>query len=167
MILGVVRRLDGRLADLQRELNQLETAHEHAKTGVEYSRRFGVNSLLVSGYVTLMRHWDSLYPGGVLHVSYERLVREPDAQITRILDHCGLAHEPSCFRFWESKRPVLTPSATQVRQPMTEKSISSGQRYEPFIQPHIPALAEITRKAREVFGLDSSDGDVQGNSQSP
>ena len=69
-----------------------------------------------------------------------------------LLEH-GLAHEPSCFRFWESKRPVLTPSATQVRQPMTEKSISSGQRYEPFIQPHIPALAEITRKARDIFKL--------------
>jgi LuxR family maltose regulon positive regulatory protein len=43
------------LADLQREWNQLETAHEHVVTGVEYGRRFGVNSLLVSGYVTLMR----------------------------------------------------------------------------------------------------------------
>jgi LuxR family maltose regulon positive regulatory protein len=43
------------LADLKREWNQLETAHEHAVTGVEYGRRFGVNSLLVSGRVALMR----------------------------------------------------------------------------------------------------------------
>jgi LuxR family maltose regulon positive regulatory protein len=43
------------LADLHREWNQLETAHEHAVTGVEYNRRFGVNSLLVSGYIALMR----------------------------------------------------------------------------------------------------------------
>ncbi len=43
------------LANLLREWNQLDAAHEHAVTGVEYGRRFGVNSLLVSGYVTLMR----------------------------------------------------------------------------------------------------------------
>jgi LuxR family maltose regulon positive regulatory protein len=43
------------LADLKREWNQLGAAHEHAVTGIEYCQRFGVNSLLVSGYVTLMR----------------------------------------------------------------------------------------------------------------
>ena len=43
------------LADLLREWNQLDAAHEHAVTGIEYCRRFGVYSLLVSGYVTLMR----------------------------------------------------------------------------------------------------------------
>lgn len=43
------------LADLLREWNQLEAACEHAMTGVEYTRRFGVYTLLVSGYVALMR----------------------------------------------------------------------------------------------------------------
>jgi LuxR family maltose regulon positive regulatory protein len=43
------------LADLLREWNRLDTAHEHAVTGIRYSQRFGVYSLLVSGYVALMR----------------------------------------------------------------------------------------------------------------
>ncbi|UCC86519.1 MAG: hypothetical protein JSV81_16960 [Anaerolineales bacterium] len=43
------------LADLLREWNQLDAAHEHAVTGIEYSRRYGVYSLLVSAYVVLMR----------------------------------------------------------------------------------------------------------------
>jgi LuxR family maltose regulon positive regulatory protein len=43
------------LADLLREWNQLEAAHEHAVTGIEYSQRYGVYSLLMSGYVVLMR----------------------------------------------------------------------------------------------------------------
>jgi LuxR family maltose regulon positive regulatory protein len=43
------------LADLLREWNQLEAAHEHAMIGIEYSRRYGVYSLLVSAYVVLMR----------------------------------------------------------------------------------------------------------------
>ena len=43
------------LADLLREWNQLDAAHEHAATGIEYCQRFGVPSELVSGYLTLMR----------------------------------------------------------------------------------------------------------------
>jgi LuxR family maltose regulon positive regulatory protein len=43
------------LADLLREWNRLDGAHEHAVTGIEYSRRYGVYSLLVSAYVALMR----------------------------------------------------------------------------------------------------------------
>jgi LuxR family maltose regulon positive regulatory protein len=43
------------LADLLREWNQLDAAHEHAMTGIEYSQRYGVYSLLMSGYVVLMR----------------------------------------------------------------------------------------------------------------
>jgi LuxR family maltose regulon positive regulatory protein len=43
------------LADLLREWNRLDAALEHAVTGIEYSQRYGVYSLLLSGYVALMR----------------------------------------------------------------------------------------------------------------
>jgi LuxR family maltose regulon positive regulatory protein len=43
------------LADLLFQRNQLDAAHEHAATGIEYCQRFGVPSEMVSGYVTLMR----------------------------------------------------------------------------------------------------------------
>jgi LuxR family maltose regulon positive regulatory protein len=38
-----------------REWNQLAAAHEHALTGIEYGRRFGVGSIWASSYVALMR----------------------------------------------------------------------------------------------------------------
>jgi len=43
------------LADLLREWNRLDEALEHARTGIEYCQRYGVYSLLLSGYVALMR----------------------------------------------------------------------------------------------------------------
>ncbi len=43
------------LADLLREWNQVDAAYDHIVTGIEYSRRYGVYSLLVSAYVVLMR----------------------------------------------------------------------------------------------------------------
>ena len=44
-------------------------------------------------YLALMDHWDAVLPGKVLHVQYEELVRDPEAQIRRLLEHCGLAFE--------------------------------------------------------------------------
>jgi tetratricopeptide (TPR) repeat protein len=105
------------------------------------------------GYITLMQHWDRLYPGDILHLGYESMVRAPNEKIAAILDYCGLPHEEACLRFYESDRPVLTPSAAQVRSPITDKSVGSGLIYQDHIQAHIPALAEITRKAREVLSL--------------
>lgn len=121
--------------------------------GAEYS--FTMPGIIYhwQGYLTLMNHWEQLYPGQVMHLSYEDLANNPEEKITEILDYCGLPVEEGCFRFYESDRPVLTPSAGQVRSPITTKSIGSGQKYEKYIKTSIPALAEIKRKSREVFDL--------------
>jgi tetratricopeptide (TPR) repeat protein len=105
------------------------------------------------GYLTLMRHWEQLYPGEILHLSYEALANNPEEKITEIVEYCGLPMEPQCFRFYESDRPVLTPSASQVRNPISARSVGSGLKYEKYIKPVIPALAEIKRKSREVLGI--------------
>jgi tetratricopeptide (TPR) repeat protein len=121
--------------------------------GAEYS--FSMEGIIYywQGYITLMRHWDTLYPGAVKHLSYEELARDPEAGIEDLLSYCELPIEEQCFRFYESDRPVLTPSAGQVRSPISTKSIGSGQRYQKYIKTSIPALAEIKIKSREVFGI--------------
>ena len=88
-----------------------------------------------------------------MHLDYEALVNHPEEKITEILEYCGLAVEPECFRFYESDRPVLTPSASQVRNPISARSVGSGKNYEPFLKSVVPALAEIKRKCREVLGV--------------
>ncbi len=121
--------------------------------GAEYS--FSMEGIIYywQGYITLMHHWDKLYPGAVKHLSYEELAKDPDAKIRELLDYCGLPVEEQCFRFYESDRPVLTPSAGQVRSPISTKAIGSGQRYQKYIKTSIPALAEIKIKSREIFGI--------------
>lgn len=121
--------------------------------GAEYS--FSMEGIIYhwQGYVTLMNHWEVVYPGAIMHLSYEELARNPDEKITELLEYCGLPVEEQCFRFYESDRPVLTPSAGQVRSPISTKSIGTGQRYEKYIRTSIPALAEIKLKSREVFGI--------------
>jgi tetratricopeptide (TPR) repeat protein len=121
--------------------------------GAEFS--FSLEGIIYywQGYVTLMNHWNTVYPDGVKHLSYEDLARDPDAKIEDLLSYCELPVEEQCFRFYESDRPVLTPSAGQVRSPISTKSIGSGQNYEKYIKTSIPALAEIKIKSREIFGI--------------
>ena len=133
--------------------NALSVYKQYFHRGNEFSYNMQGIIYYWQGYVTLMRHWDQLYPGEILHLGYESFTRSPDEKIAEILDYCGLPHEEACFRFWESDRPVLTPSAAQVRNPVTSKSVGSGLHYQEFIKPHIPQLAEITRKTREVLKL--------------
>ena len=121
--------------------------------GAEFS--FSLEGIIYywQGYITLMKHWNTLFPDGVKHLSYEDLARNPEAKIEELLNYCELPVEEQCFRFYESDRPVLTPSAGQVRSPVSTKSIGSGQKYEKYIKTSIPALAEIKIKSREVFGI--------------
>ena len=81
------------------------------------------------GYQRLMRHWQSVLPGFVYDVSYERLVQDPAAGIRGLLELCRLDFEPACLDFHESKRSVQTASAVQVRKPIYSKSVLLSQKY--------------------------------------
>ena len=133
--------------------NAMGVYKQYFHRGNEFS--YSMNGIVYywQGYLTLMRHWEQLYPGEILHLGYESLANKPEEKITEILEYSGLPVEPQCFRFYESDRPVLTPSASQVRKPISTRSIGSGLKYQKHIKPTIPALAEIKRKAREILGI--------------
>ncbi|MBD3646813.1 MAG: sulfotransferase [Pseudomonadales bacterium] len=133
--------------------NAMSVFKQYFNQGNEYSYSLEGIIYYWQGYVTLMRHWEQLYPGQILHVSYEALTAQPRENITSILNYCGLEPEETCFRFYESEVPVLTPSASQVRQPISTRSVGSGQKYEPYIKAFIPRLAEIKIKCREVLDI--------------
>jgi cytochrome c-type biogenesis protein CcmH/NrfG len=93
-------------------------------------------------YLRLMSHWESVLPGVVLTVQYEALVADPEAQIRRLLTHCGLEFEASCLQFHATRRSVRTASAEQVRQPLYRSSIGYWRHFEAHLGPLREALAE-------------------------
>jgi tetratricopeptide (TPR) repeat protein len=93
-------------------------------------------------YLSLMDHWDAVLPGKVLHLQYEELVREPEANIRRLLEHCGLPFEPACLRFHETRRAVRTASAEQVRQPLYSSGVGHWQHFERELEPLRQALGD-------------------------
>jgi tetratricopeptide (TPR) repeat protein len=93
-------------------------------------------------YLALMDHWDRVLPGKVLHVQYEELVREPEANIRRLLAHCGLPFEPACLKFHETRRAVRTASAEQVRQPLYSSGVGYWRHFERQLEPLRHALGD-------------------------
>ncbi len=93
-------------------------------------------------YLELMDHWDRVLPGKVLHLSYETLVREPEATIRRLLEHCQLPFEPGCLAFHETRRPIRTASAEQVRQPLYGSAVGYWRHFATELEPLRRALGD-------------------------
>ncbi len=93
-----------------------------------------------NNYVGMMEHWQSVMPGRIHFVQYERLVENTENEIRRLLDYCGLPFEDGCLRFWETGRGVQTPSAEQVRRPIYRDALQQWRNFAPWLGPLKEAL---------------------------
>ena len=99
-------------------------------------------------YQRMMDHWAEVLPGRVLTVQYEQVVTDFEAQVRGLLDFCGLGWEDACLRFYESDRPVRTPSAEQVRQPIYDRSIGHWRHYAQHLDELITVIEPIRDRYR-------------------
>ena len=101
-------------------------------------------------YVDLMDHWDQVLPGKVLRVQYEDMVADTEAQIRRLLNHCGLPFEQSCLQFHQTQRAVQTASSEQVRKPIYTAALEHWRSYE----SHLDELKEALGPVLERYPID-------------
>ena len=94
-------------------------------------------------YVKFMAHIDEVLPGRVHRVFYENTVADTETVVRDMLEYCGLEYEPACLRFFESERPVRTPSSEQVRQPIYKQGTEQWQHYEEWLDPLKTALGDV------------------------
>lgn len=98
-------------------------------------------------YQRMMDHWAQALPGRVLSVQYEDVVTDFEPQVRRLLAFCGLGWEDSCLRFYESDRPVRTPSSEQVRQPIYDRSIGHWKHFA----HHLDELITVIEPIRDQY----------------
>ena len=78
----------------------------------------------------LIAHWQRLFPGRILEVSYEALIEQQEAQSHDLLAFCGLPWNEACMRFELNPAPVSTFSAVQVREPLSRRAIERWKNYD-------------------------------------
>lgn len=113
---------------------------QHYARGQRFSYGLADLGLFYRNYADLLEHFDAVLPGGIHRVLYERMVVDTEAEVRRLLDHCGLPFDPACLRFFESERPVRTASSEQVRQPIYKDGIDQWRHYEAWLEPLRAAL---------------------------
>ncbi|MGH8278945.1 MAG: tetratricopeptide repeat-containing sulfotransferase family protein [Gammaproteobacteria bacterium] len=92
-------------------------------------------------YEELMAHWRAVLPAGrILDVDYESVVTQPEAQVRRVLEHCGLPFDAACLDFQAVHRPVTTASVVQVTRPLYRTSIGRWRHYRAHLEPLAEAL---------------------------
>ena len=94
-------------------------------------------------YVSLMAHFDTVLPGRVHRIIYEQVVENPEQEVRRLLDYCGLPFEETCLRFYETPRAVRTASSEQVRLPIFTDSVEHWRHFEPWLEPLKHALGPV------------------------
>jgi tetratricopeptide (TPR) repeat protein len=94
-------------------------------------------------YVRLMAHIDAVLPGRVHRVIYERMVDDTEGEVRRLLEYCGLEFEPQVLEFYNTQRPVRTPSSEQVRRPIYREATEEWRAYEPHLEPLKAALGPV------------------------
>lgn len=87
-----------------------------------------------------MAHWQRVLPDRVLRMDHEALVADLEGSVRRLLAHCGLAFDPACLRFHETRRPVRTPSSEQVRRPIDAAGLDQWRAFAPWLEPLRDAL---------------------------
>ncbi len=103
-------------------------------TGQDHTYNLAELGRYLVRYYDLVDYWKRVIPAHqLLEVSYERLVGDLEANVRRVIDHCGLDWHPDCLDFQNNKRSVRTASVTQVRQALFTSSIGRWRPYAPYI----------------------------------
>jgi tetratricopeptide (TPR) repeat protein len=128
----------------------LSNFKQHYAQGQHFSYDLTALGRHYADYVELMAHFDTVLPGRVHRVFHEDVVADPEHEIRRLLDYCGLPFEPSCLKFHETKRQVRTVSSEQVRQPIFSDGVDHWRNFEPWLGPLKDALGPVLDAYPEV-----------------
>jgi tetratricopeptide (TPR) repeat protein len=87
----------------------------------------------------LHAHWQEVLGDRLLTLCYEDVVASPDGQMDRISNHVALKVEALADQERTHRRPVLTASMAQVRQPIYQSAVGAAERYRAHLQPFVAA----------------------------
>lgn len=147
MVAGLIRRSlpQARILNLDRDPMDVCFSNFRAMLGDAFPWSYDQRSLAAhyKQYRRVMDHWHAAMPGQILDVSYDDLVRQPEASTRKILAFCGLDWEEGCVDVTRNKAAVATPSMGQVREGIHTRFFQEWRHYEAQLAPLREALGEL------------------------
>ncbi|WP_257545621.1 tetratricopeptide repeat-containing sulfotransferase family protein [Sphingopyxis sp. DBS4] len=147
VFLGLIRTIlpNAKIIDVRRHPMGCGFANfsQHFNWGINFSYDLAHIGHFYTTYLRQMAHFDAVLPGYIHHLTYENLVQNTEAEVTRLLDYLGLPFDEACLRFFENDRAVYTPSSEQVRSPINREGIERWHSYRPFLDPLAAALGPV------------------------
>lgn len=98
--------------------------------------------LYFHAYHDLMNHWNKVFPGQIVEVEYEALIKDQEGESRQLMAALGLEWQEQCLSFHTSRSASTTGSASQVRRPIYSSSVGKWQRYASQLQPLQTVLRE-------------------------
>ncbi len=96
-----------------------------------------------SDYIRAMNHWHKVYGEDIYTIHYDDVINDTENAIRQLIDYCELPFENQCIEFYKSSRPVKTPSAEQVRQPIYKSGLNYWKNYKKHLSPLKRIIDEI------------------------
>ena len=116
---------------------------QHYARGQDFTYNLEDVGRYYADYVRLMAHVDSVLPGRVHRVIYERMVGDTEAEVRALLDYCRLKFEPQVLEFYKTERAVRTASSEQVRRPIYREATEEWQAYDRHLGPLKHVLDQV------------------------
>lgn len=107
----------------------------------DWSYRFEDMAAHYKVYRDLTDHWRATLGDAFVEVDYEDVVRAPDTGVPALLEKLGLSFDEACLAPEKAKVSVMTPSASQVREPISIEKVGAWRTYEKELEP-LRALLE-------------------------
>lgn len=139
MYVGVIRLFlpKAKIIDVRR--NPLDCCFSNWKQlygkGLEHTYSMTNMGLYYADYVRLLRLMDSVQPGKIHRLIYDRLVEDVEGEVRQLLDYLGIQFDEACLNFHANERSVRTISAEQVRRPINRKGLDQWRPYEQWLGP--------------------------------
>lgn len=121
---------------------------QHYASGQSFSYDLADIGHYYADYVRLMRHFDTVLPGRIVHVIHEDILDDPERETRRLLAALDLPFEESCLRFFENTRAVRTASSEQVRRPVNRDGVGLWRQVEDRLGPLFDALGPLIDEYR-------------------
>jgi Tfp pilus assembly protein PilF len=84
-------------------------------------------------YLNLMNFWEEQFPNTIYNAQYEKIIEDPEKEITNMIKFCNLNWEEDCLQFYNNKTPIKTLSTAQARKPIYKSSKNSFEKFAPYL----------------------------------